>query len=330
MLPALDLLLDDPRTGWGVGVFGAIGEFVRDADESVQRLPGRGLVTPRGGIAIAAEHEAARLVAWTEPSSIAGQWRQGAAVCLPDTDAAIGGSEVVTEIGPDRDALQARHADEILFDMGVGFAHLRACIRTADPWVIEQVRAGAGKPLFGPGNPALGAIVATSPHRIFLSRLARIEVYQPIPPPDGRSPEGPHTHFLPRLLAAKRAHPATRPLPDGLVSMLDIVPAHPLRDAMGRTIPFDPQAHGAFAALLARFGVTALETVRGEATTAIRAGESPARFAAPTDRFGRATVKVALRQLAVTEPRLPALPAWREAFDRAESAEPTGDPFHPD
>ncbi len=330
MLPALDRLLDDPKTGWGVGVFGAIGEFVRDADETVRRPRGRGLVTARGGIAIKAEHEAARLIAWTEPSTVPGQWRQGAALCLPEAEAEAGGTHVVAEIGPDRDALQPAHRDEILFDMGVGFAHLRACVRTADPWIIAQLRAGLGKPLFGPDNPALGAIIATSPHRVFLSRLGRIEVFQPIPPPDGKSPEGPHTHFLPKLLAAKRAHPATRPLPDGLVSCLDIFPAHPLRDGMGRATPFDAAAHGAFAGLLARFGVTALEAVRSEATEAIRAGESPVRFAAPQDRFGRATVKVALRQLAATEPRLPALPAWREAFDRAESAEPSGDPFHPD
>lgn len=166
MLPALDRLLDDPRNRLGVGVFGAIGEFVRDADEAAQRLPSRGLVTARGGIAIAAEHDAARLIAWTEPS-VPGQWRQGAALCLPEAEAETGGTDVVAEIGPALLCLQPAHRDDILFDMGVGFAHLRACIRTADPWIIGLVRAGLWKAALRANNPALGAIIATSPHRVF-------------------------------------------------------------------------------------------------------------------------------------------------------------------
>ena len=58
-------------------------------------------------------------------------------------------------------------------------------------------------------------ILAANPHRVFISRLGRIEVYQPIPPPSGKSPEGPHTHVLPRLLKSGRTHPATEPVPEG-------------------------------------------------------------------------------------------------------------------
>jgi hypothetical protein len=58
--------------------------------------------------------------------------------------------------------------------------------------------------VFEPGNPAMGMILAANPHRVFISRLGRIEVYQPIPPPSGKSPEGPHTHVLPRLLKSGR------------------------------------------------------------------------------------------------------------------------------
>ncbi len=47
--------------------------------------------------------------------------------------------------------------------------------------------------------PAMAMILAANPHRVFLSRLGRIEVYQPIPPPSGKSPQGPHTHVLPQL-----------------------------------------------------------------------------------------------------------------------------------
>lgn len=330
MLSALDRLLADPRTGWGVGVFGALAEFMRDADEEVATPATRSLVTKRGAIAVQPDHPDARLLAWTEPSPGAGLWRQGAALCLPEALAAIGGAEVITELGPDVEALREQDRGEILFDLGLGFPHLRACVRTSDAWALQHLRLGLGRKLLDRGNPALSAVVLTSPHRVFVTRLARIEVFQPIPPPDGTSPEGPHTHFLPRLLAAKRAHAATRPLPEGMVSCLDIFPADPLRDPMGRPIPFDESAHGAFAALLARFGVEGLEALRSQAVHSIRAGETPERFAAPRDRFGRAVLRVAVRQLARTEPRLPMLPAWREAFDRADASEAAEDPFHPD
>ena len=59
----------------------------------------------------------------------------------------------------------------------------------------------------------MGMILAANPHRVFISRLGRIEVYQPIPPPSGKSPEGPHTHVLPKLLKSGRTHPATDRFP---------------------------------------------------------------------------------------------------------------------
>ena len=330
MLSALGRLLADPRTGWGIGIFGALAEFMRDADEAVLTPAPGTLVTPRGAIAIRVDEPGTRLLAWTEPSPRVGLWRQGAALCLPVEAAACGGTDVVTELGPDAEALRPGDRDAILFDLGLGFPHLRACVRTNDAWALDQLRRGLGRPILERGNPAFSAVVVTSPHRVFVSRLARIEVFQPIPPPDGTSPEGPHTHFLPKLLAARRAHAATRPLPEGMVSCLDIFPADPLRDPMGRPIPFDEPAHGAFASLLARFGLEGLEALRGQAVHAIRAGETPERFSAPHDRFGRAVLRVAVRQLARTEPRLPMLPAWREAFDRTDANEVTEDPFHPD
>ena len=331
MLATLDRLLADHGTHWGVGVMGAIGEFIRDAGEAVASPRPRSMVTARGGIALMADDAAARLVAWTEPSTIAGQWRQGAAVCLPVAEAACGGASVITEIGPDEDALRDEDRGAILFDMGVGFPHIRACVRSADPALVATLRAGCGRGLFDADNwEAAHAVILCSPHRVFLSRIARIEVYQPIPPPDGKSPEGPHTHLLPKLLAARRAHSATRPLPDGLVSCLDIFPAHPLRDALGNDIPFDAARFDRFAALLARFGLAPLEAIRADVTRAIRDGVEPARFTAPQGRHERAALKVALRQLSRTEPGLPALPAWRAAFDRAEATDTADDPTHPD
>ena len=104
----------------------------------------------------------------------------------------------------------------------------RNCARIAD------IRCSAAS--------AMGIILATNPHRVFLSRLGRVEVFQPIPPPDGKSPDGPHTHVLPGLLRHRRTHPATEPIPDGLVPCAHVYPPHPAKDGMGRAPAVRPRA----------------------------------------------------------------------------------------
>jgi len=65
---------------------------------------------------------------------------------------------------------------------------------------------------------------------------------------------------LPKLLAHKRTHAATEPIPRGFVSCAHLYPAHPLRDGYGRAIAFDSGRYAAFQRLLSRFGD--LEQVR--------------------------------------------------------------------
>jgi hypothetical protein len=72
-----------------------------------------------------------------------------------------------------------------------------------------------------PAGPAIGR---SSPTRILVSALARLEVHQPIPPPGGRSPEGPHSHLLPQFLKEGRAHAPGSPLPAGLYCGLSLYP----------------------------------------------------------------------------------------------------------
>ena len=84
--------------------------------------------------------------------------------------------------------------EAILFDLGLGALQADFCVRISDHGLAARLREYAGRSLFEPGNPAMAMILAANPHRVFISRLGRIEVYQPIPPPSGKSPEGPHTH----------------------------------------------------------------------------------------------------------------------------------------
>lgn len=253
--------LADPGTAWSLGSFGAIAEFMRDPDEATSPLPdGRmGLSTERGAIALAPSPDL-RPVAYE--TAVMSGWNHAVALCLPEARCAMNRRGVVTELGPDRDAARERDRDAILFDLGLSLLAVDACVRTSDPEAIACLRSGVGLPLFDPSSPIGRQLVALSPHRVFLARIGRIEVYAPIPGPGGTSPEGPHSHVLPKLLRGGRTHAATTPIPTGWVPCAGIHPAHPYKDMMGQRIAFDASRHDAFQALLERWGDPDLLTAK--------------------------------------------------------------------
>ncbi len=245
--------LDDPGTAWSLGSFGAIAEFMRDPDEAVSAQPDDrlGMATERGAIALSACSDL-RPVAYE--TAVASGWNHAVALCLPEAACAMSRRGVVTELGPDREAARERDRDAILFDLGLDLLAVDACVRTSDPEAVACLRSGVGRPLFDPANPIGRHLVAMSPHRVFLARVGRIEVYAPIPGPGGTSPEGPHTHVLPKLLHSGRTHAATTPIPAGWVPCAALHPAHPYKDMMGRRIAFDAARYEAFQILLDRWG----------------------------------------------------------------------------
>jgi hypothetical protein len=89
------------------------------------------------------------------------------------------------------------------------------CIRTSDPVAVRRLREKVGTPLFGDGCVLLAEIAAMQPHRIARSRLGRIEVYQSIANAGGTTPDGPHTHLLPDMLADRLNFGKDEPIPDG-------------------------------------------------------------------------------------------------------------------
>lgn len=244
--------LADPGTAWSLGSFGAIAEFMRDPDEPVMPLPDDrlGLATARGAIALDGLPELRPLA---YEIAFASGWNHAVALCLPEESCAMARRTVVTELGPDTDAARGEDRDAVLFDLGLGLTAVDACVRTSDPAALACLRAGVGRPLFDPSNPIGPQLVAMSPHRVFLARFGRIEVFSEIPGPGGTSPEGPHTHVLPKLLKGGRTHAATTPIPAGLVPCGAIHPPHPYKDAMGMRIPFEPTRLAAFQVLLERW-----------------------------------------------------------------------------
>lgn len=166
----------------------------------------------------------------------------------------MSGRGVVTELGPDTQAARAEDREGILFDLGLDLLAVDACVRTRDPEAIACLRSGVGRPLFDHANPIGRQLVAMSPHRVFLARIGRIEVYAPIPGPGGTSPEGPHTHVLPKLLRSGRTHAATTPIPAGFVPCAGLHPAHPYKDMLGQRVAFDVARLDAFQAMLDHWG----------------------------------------------------------------------------
>ena len=153
----------------------------------------------------------------------------------------------------------------------------------------------------------MGIILAANPHRVFLSQLGRVEVFQPIPPPDGKSPDGPHTHVLPGLLRHRRTHAATEPIPDGLVPCAHVYPPHPAKDGMGRARPFDRTRHDAFQAILRSYGDPTFLALKQQVVNAVVAGADPSAVAVPEQRFTRTNIRVTLRQLKAQREAVPSL-----------------------
>ena len=200
--------LAQAANGWSVGTWGAIGEFQYDAGEPglVLDLAALSVASPRGALHIG-DLSDVELFALVDDSGCTRE----IAFCSPRP-------------GAQRTTIQ--ELDDITFDLGIGAPHIDMMVRLRrdDAATRAALRDSTGLPLLAPGTPAGPAIGRASPTRIFVSALARLEVHQPIPPPGGRSPEGPHSHLLPQYLQEGRAHAPGSPLPAGLYCGLSLYP----------------------------------------------------------------------------------------------------------
>lgn len=325
-----DVLRDhliDEKAGWSFGSFGAIAEFHQDKGEFLEvdapelfvRASRRGAIRLHGGMI-----ERIVPVAYETLSPKPHRWSHAVALCLFRKDALRDRRDVLTELGPDDDAVRPGDRRGILFDMGLGLPQCDFCVRTEDPDLLDVLRANLGRSVFDPGNPAAGAILKAHPHRVALTHIGRVEVFQMIGGPDtgGVSPAGPHTHLLPQLLKSGRTHSANTPIPDGLVPLGYLHPANPVIDSMGGDREFDIDDHARFQALFDRYARADLPALRKAVLEALAKKIEPAQFALETDRFGRATVRLTLRQQHRLAERFGSrvyselVARWREVFDK--------------
>jgi hypothetical protein len=290
--------LRDFGASWSCGSFGGVAEFARDPDETVE-ISDEGLtsVTARGAIRLSPIddiHPIAYELAGRHPDS----WQHGLALCLPSDNSRLTGREALTELGPDTEAIRPQDREAVLFDLGLAIDHADICIRTPDPASIEFLQNGVGRSLLSPeGLPLLRAIASLSPHRVFRCRFGRIEVYQRIPNPGDKRPAGPHTRVLPKLLALRRTHAATLPIPDDRVPCMTLFPPNPISDGHGGVRPFDGDRHLAFQEVWRSYGIPQLVDLKARAMIMLSAGASSLpELPPPFDRAGRAVIEVAQRQ----------------------------------
>lgn len=325
--PLLQRHLGDWRSGWSMGSFGAIAEFHQDADEQpvIDEPLELTRATRRGAIRLERRRLAeATAIAYETLSPKRHRWSHAVALCLPAAHARRNEHTVLTEIGPDDDAIRGIDRTGILFDMGLGLAQCDFCIRTSDPKLLGELRANLGRSLFEPGNGATAAIMAAHPHRVALTALGRVEVYQKIGGPDtgGVSPAGPHTHLLPKLLASGRTHSANTPIPQGLLPLAFLHPGNPVIGAMGEDQPFDADLHEAFQDLFRRYGTAEARMAKQAVSVALDTGAAPRSWSAPVSRSAKTAARIALRQEArlaahhANTGRAGIVTEWQVAFDQ--------------
>ena len=220
--------LDDGASGWNVGTYGAIAEFNHldgDPPRANRGTAGGTLIGQRGAIRVGLTADT-RTVSFADTDDHSGAETHTVGFCLPKALAAMGGRTAITELGPDADAIGAADRNTILFDLGVGAPHVDFCVRTGDTALLAVLRENLGRGLFDEGATALAALKQAAPHRVVLSRLARVEVYQAIGSRQAgvATPEGPHTHLLPNLLKTGRTHATSAPITEGWLSCLNLHP----------------------------------------------------------------------------------------------------------
>lgn len=290
--------LADPDALWTVGEGTAAATFARHPDEHVSRGP-HSAVTSGRAIRLTLPADAVAIAYETPDPADPLRWQHAVVFCLPAAGARRAGRTVITELGPDTGALRPQDTAGTLFDLGRGGPDTESLVRTSDPAVLAVLREVQGRPADELGGAQAAALAGPAVHRVVRSAAGRIEVFGP---------------------TARRAvppHPPTAPIPEGWVPCLTVRPPHPAMDQRGRPMPFDHGRHERFQAILVEHGDPVLGVLKADVVAAVRAMRGPAGALATDDPIGRATVAVAVRQLALTDGTSGALAAWRSRFGAA-------------
>ncbi|GAA3225150.1 hypothetical protein GCM10017691_13770 [Pseudonocardia petroleophila] len=287
-------------SSWSAGAPGALARLTRVPGERAQRGP-NSVVTSRGGLRVVLPDDATAVAYETPSSRDPMRWLHAVAFCVPDEAARCAGRRVVTELGPDAEALRPADLSGTLFDLGLGAAAADVLVRTADPAALEVLRAAVGRDAVSGG--LLAQLTGAAPDVVVVTAAGRMEITAPgggtglrLRPSQVRQDPGPAAHI---------------PVPDGWTPVLRLHPAHPAAEPDGRPVPFDPERDAAFRALLSGHGDPVLGVVAADVVDAVRAMRGPETMDLPGDPASRAAIAVTLRRLAFTDGTSGTLAAWR-------------------
>src|SRR5438128_1823924 len=122
--------LSRPKTGWSIGIFGALAEFRRAAHEPAE-CTAFAVSTAVGAIRREPRQEC-RPVPYEPRSAKQHDRKFGVALCLPEAAARLERRSVLTELGEDAQAIHEKDRRALLFDLGLDSPYAAFCIRTAD------------------------------------------------------------------------------------------------------------------------------------------------------------------------------------------------------
>lgn len=287
---------------WIMGADGAVGEFSTRAPRAAV---GMRALSDTGGVAISLPLQAEILAYEIVTAGHLG-WHQGLAFCLPASLARSAQRELITELGPDRDALRAEDRNARLFDLGCGIETCDYLVRTHDAALIKELRAASGSSIWELPR-LMGRLSGASPDRVLLSRFGRIELREPILLATRRTVPVSPSHKLRAFLGLQRGHLCNIPTPPGFSVCLVLQPAHPTERQPDPV--FDPGAHRAFQRLLKRYGIREYVEAKREVAKAVRARRGPEQFEAGS-RLRRTACLVALKQLLHTDGPSTTLASW--------------------
>lgn len=204
------------RSGcWAIGAHGAVAEFVIGDDEPAEINVTDTFIsarTDRAGLRLQ-KHDKTRAFAL-----MLGEGEMAAlALTMPRLRLALPVNGVLTRFGPDTQAIDPDARDEVLYDLGIGRAATWFGLRTGDRDLIARLDRVAGQPWQSAMAEIDGEVIERSPTRVVETALARAEISTPIPSDGEMSPEGPHTHLLPGLLAMGLETPPEIVLPEVFV-----------------------------------------------------------------------------------------------------------------
>ena len=203
--------LEAGRGTWVIGVVGAVAEFTAAQSDKVEvHVDGDDITayTKNGALRVKINDDIRALTFdlpdWgREPRIVLAVKRERGRLPV---------ASGVVDLGPDTDAL-VQEQNAKLYDLGLGRKEGRFCVRLGEGAAREALNGSKGL-MFPQALPMIaGTLVAESPTRVVESALGRIEVQGQIPPPDAKSPAGPHTHLLPEHLETGRALPVGMDLP---------------------------------------------------------------------------------------------------------------------